>query len=125
MTLERMHAARQPDQAFGTDRCAALKRARIPGTIGGHGETSLPRLPRHGGASGMRDFLARPGFYGKMPPPNVEYHINQYDLEQGALEIQYIEEFFGEFPRKKTASEIVRRLSGRSHLILLANAPLA
>jgi hypothetical protein len=55
----------------------------------------------------------------------VEYHINQYDLEQGALEIQYIEEFFGEFPRKKTASEIVRRLSGRSHLILLANAPLA
>jgi hypothetical protein len=54
----------------------------------------------------------------------VEYHITQYDLEQGALEIQYIEEFFGEFPRKKTAAEIVRRLSGRSHLILLANAPL-
>jgi len=37
----------------------------------------------------------------------VEYHIQQYDLEQGALEIQYIEEFFGEFPRKKTAAEIV------------------
>jgi len=54
----------------------------------------------------------------------VEYHITQYDLEQGALEIQYIEEFFGEFPRKKTASEIVRRLNGRAHLILLANAPL-
>jgi len=54
----------------------------------------------------------------------VEYHITQYDLEQGALEIQYIEEFFGEFPRKKTATEIVRRLTGRSHLILLANAPL-
>jgi hypothetical protein len=54
----------------------------------------------------------------------VEYHITQYDLEQGALEIQYIEEFFGEFPRKKTATEIVRRLSGRAHLILLANAPL-
>ena len=54
----------------------------------------------------------------------MEYHITQYDLEQGALEIQYIEEFFGEFPRKKTAAEIVRRLSGRSHLILLANAPL-
>jgi hypothetical protein len=54
----------------------------------------------------------------------VEYHITQYDLEQGALEIQYIEEFFGEFPRKKTASEIVRRLSGRSHLILLASAAL-
>ena len=54
----------------------------------------------------------------------MEYHITQYDLEQGALEIQYIEEFFGEFPRKKTVAEIVRRLSGRSHLILLANAPL-
>ena len=54
----------------------------------------------------------------------MEYHITQYDLEQGALEIQYIEEFFGEFPRKKTAAEIVRRLNGRAHLILLANAPL-
>src|SRR5262245_14747295 len=54
----------------------------------------------------------------------VQYHIKQYDLEQGALEIQYIEEFFGEFPRKKAATEIVRRLSGRAHLILLATAPL-
>jgi hypothetical protein len=54
----------------------------------------------------------------------VEYHITQYDLEQGALEIQYIEEYFGEFPRKKTAAEIVKRLEGRMHLILLANAPL-
>ena len=54
----------------------------------------------------------------------MEYHITQYDLEQGALEIQYIEEFFGEFPRKKTAAEIVRRLTGRAHLILLATAPL-
>ena len=54
----------------------------------------------------------------------MEYHITQYDLEQGALEIQYIEEFFGEFPRKKTAAEIVGRLGNRSHLILLANAPL-
>ena len=54
----------------------------------------------------------------------MEYHITQYDLEQGALEIQYIEEFFGEFPRKKTAAEIVRRLEGRAHLILLANAAL-
>jgi GNAT superfamily N-acetyltransferase len=60
-----------------------------------------------------------------MPVSIVEYHITQYDLEQGALEIQYIEEFFGEFPRKKTAAEIVRRLQGRSHLILLATAPLS
>ena len=54
----------------------------------------------------------------------MEYHISQYDLEQGALEFQYIEEFFGEFPRKKTAVEIVRRLEGRAHLILLAHAAL-
>ena len=54
----------------------------------------------------------------------MEYHINHYDLEQGALEIQYMEEFFGEFPRKKSATEIVGRLSARAHLILLATAPL-
>jgi hypothetical protein len=54
----------------------------------------------------------------------LEYHITHYDLEQGALEIQYIEDFFGEFPRKKSATEIVRRLQGRRHLILLANAAL-
>ena len=54
----------------------------------------------------------------------MQYHITQYDLEQGALEIQYIEEYFGEFPRKKTAAEIVRRLKRRAHLILLASAPL-
>lgn len=59
-----------------------------------------------------------------MPPLNVNYRIAQYELEQGALEIQYIEEYFGEFPRKKTATEIVGRLKGRSHLILLATAPL-
>jgi hypothetical protein len=54
----------------------------------------------------------------------VEYLITQYDLEQGALEIQYIEEYFGEFPWKKSATEIINRLQGRSHLILLANASL-
>jgi GNAT superfamily N-acetyltransferase len=54
----------------------------------------------------------------------VEYHIQHYDLEQGALEIQYIEEYFGEFPRKKTAVEIMRRLKGRAHIILIATAPL-
>jgi hypothetical protein len=54
----------------------------------------------------------------------VEHLIKQYPLEQGALEIQYIEEFFGEYPRRKTAAEIVRRLEGREHLILMAEAPL-
>lgn len=56
--------------------------------------------------------------------PDVEYFITQYDLEQGALEIQYIEENFPEFPRKKTANEIVNRLTGRAHLILMASASL-
>jgi hypothetical protein len=59
-----------------------------------------------------------------LPSLAVRYHIKHYDLEQGALEIQYIEEYFGEFPRKKSATEIVARLAGRQHLILLATAPL-
>jgi hypothetical protein len=54
----------------------------------------------------------------------MEYLIKQYALEQGALEIQYLEEYFGEFPRRKTANEIVRRLGGRAHIILIAEAPL-
>jgi hypothetical protein len=55
----------------------------------------------------------------------LEYLIKQYPLETGALEIQYIEEFFGEFPRKKTAVEIIERLHDREYLILMAEAPLA
>ncbi|MSO29861.1 MAG: hypothetical protein EXQ48_02810 [Acidobacteria bacterium] len=54
----------------------------------------------------------------------MEYLIKQYPLETGALEIQYIEEFFGEFPRKKTAHEIAKRLLGREYLILMAEASL-
>jgi hypothetical protein len=54
----------------------------------------------------------------------LEYLIKQYPLDTGALEIQYIEEYFGEFPRKKTASEIMRRLRDREFLILMAEAPL-
>ena len=54
----------------------------------------------------------------------MEYLIKQYALETGALEIQYIEEYFGEFPRKKTAHEIVNRLKDREFLILMAEAPL-
>ena len=30
---------------------------------------------------------------------NVNYLIREYPLQQGALEIAYIEEFFNEFPR--------------------------
>ena len=55
---------------------------------------------------------------------DVEYLIKQYPLDSGALEIQYMEEYFGEFPRKKTAAEIMRRLRDREYLILMAEAPL-
>jgi hypothetical protein len=54
----------------------------------------------------------------------VEYLIKQYALEPGAWEIQYIEEYFGEFPRRKTATEIIDRLHDREFLILMAEAPL-
>ena len=54
----------------------------------------------------------------------MEYLIKQYALEAGAWEIQYIEEYFGEFPRRKMASEIIDRLRDRESLILMAEAPL-
>lgn len=56
--------------------------------------------------------------------PALEYLIKQYTLDSGALEIQYIEEYFWEFPSKKTAQEIIRRLEQREFLILMAEAPL-
>jgi hypothetical protein len=54
----------------------------------------------------------------------LEYLIKQYPLDTGALEIQYIEEYFWEFPHKKSAQEIIDRLSDREYLILMAEAPL-
>ena len=54
----------------------------------------------------------------------MEYLIKQYPLERGALEIQYIEECFGEFPRKKTAQEVIDRVGDREFLILMAEATL-
>ena len=54
----------------------------------------------------------------------MEYSLKQYGLQQGALEIQYIEEFFLDFPRKKTANEVIARLNSRDHQILMAEAPL-
>ena len=55
---------------------------------------------------------------------SVEYLIRQYGLQQGALEIQYIEEFFLDFARKKSATEVIQRLSNRDHQILMAEAAL-
>ncbi len=54
----------------------------------------------------------------------MEYLIEQYPLESGALEIQYLEEFFGEFPRRKTAAEVLGRLGDRESLILMAESSL-
>jgi len=54
----------------------------------------------------------------------VDYFLKQYGLQQGALEIQYIEEFFFDFPRKKTAAEVINRLADRDHHIVMAEAPL-
>jgi hypothetical protein len=52
------------------------------------------------------------------------YLIREYPLQQGALEIGYIEEFFSEFPERKTAAEVVQRLEGREFQVLMADAPL-
>lgn len=54
----------------------------------------------------------------------MEYLIKQYGLQQGALEIQYIEEYFLDFRRKKTAAEVIGRLRERDHQILMAEAAM-
>jgi hypothetical protein len=56
--------------------------------------------------------------------PDPQYLIREYPLQQGALEIGYIEEFFNDFPTRKTAGEIVGRLDDREYQILMAEAPL-
>jgi hypothetical protein len=53
-----------------------------------------------------------------------EYLIREYPLQQGALEIAYIEEYFNEFPVRKSQGEIVQRLQGRESQILMAEAGL-
>jgi GNAT superfamily N-acetyltransferase len=51
----------------------------------------------------------------------MEHRILQYRLEQGALEVEFMEEMFTEFSgKKKTASEIIQRLQDREHLILIS-----
>ena len=54
----------------------------------------------------------------------MQYLIREYPLQQGALEIAYIEEFFSEFPKRKSAGEIMDRMQGREFQILMAEAPL-
>src|SRR5437016_1080284 len=53
----------------------------------------------------------------------MEHVIRQYSLDSGALEAEYIEEYFTEFRQKKTAQEIMDRLKDREHLILISMAP--
>ena len=52
----------------------------------------------------------------------MEHVIRQYALDPGALEAQYIEEYFTEFRNKKTVDEIMNRLKDREHLILMSMA---
>jgi hypothetical protein len=54
----------------------------------------------------------------------IEYFIREYPLQQGALEIAYIEEYFNHYPAPKTAGEILDRLQGRQFQILMAEAPV-
>jgi hypothetical protein len=53
----------------------------------------------------------------------MEHRIRQYRLEQGALEVEYMEQMFSEFAGGKKAVEIMKRLEEREHLILLSMAP--
>jgi GNAT superfamily N-acetyltransferase len=52
----------------------------------------------------------------------MKHIIRQYSLEPGALEAEYIEEYFTEFRKKKSAAEIIQRLKDREHSILLSMA---
>jgi len=55
---------------------------------------------------------------------HAAYFIREYPLQQGALEIAYIEEFFNEFPKRKTSSDIESRLRDREAQILMAEVAL-
>ena len=50
----------------------------------------------------------------------MEHRIRHYKLEQGALEVEYMEEMFTEFSGRKTAAEIIQRLQDREYLILIS-----
>jgi hypothetical protein len=104
--MSEIRVFRQSWRVDGADWLASRAACKAAGF--GRGDTHRG-LPRTDGAEHNRD---------------VEHLIKRYPLELGALEIQYIEEYFGEFPRKKTAAEIVARLRDRESLILMAEAAL-
>src|SRR5690242_10853288 len=53
----------------------------------------------------------------------LQHVIQQYSLDRGSLEIAYMEQYFPEFAAKKTSAELLQRLGGREHLILISLAP--
>ncbi|MGH9417039.1 MAG: hypothetical protein ACRD01_10470 [Terriglobales bacterium] len=53
----------------------------------------------------------------------MQHRIRQYGLEAGSLEIEYMEQCIGEFAAPKTAQQILHRLAGRDHLVLISLAP--
>jgi len=57
-------------------------------------------------------------------PMETPYAIREYPLQQGALEIAFIEEYFNDFPTRKSATEIINRLTGRECQILMAEGPM-
>ncbi len=63
---------------------------------------------------------ARPRRAGPGSQTALEHIIQQFSLERGSLEIEYMEQYFEEFRERKTAVEIMQRLRGREHLILLS-----
>ena len=78
-------------------------------------------------ASAASDYTRpRPRLTGRLTamsePPTIR--SASIPLQQGALEIAYIEEYFNEFPTRKTAAEIMQRLEGREFQILMAEASL-
>ena len=90
----------------------AAERARVLPGAGGRAPAAHDRLEWRATLSSSTDAIRR------------HYLIREYPLQQGALEIAYIEEFFNEFPERKTAAEIMQRLEGREYQILMAEAPL-
>jgi hypothetical protein len=118
-----------------TESAAMAPAASVSGLYFAHPQARYFTVGRIG-RDQVEDYAARKGMgveeasagcaptWGTIDRILMEYLIKQYPLETGALEIQYIEEYFGEFPRKKTAAEITARLRDREFLILIAEARL-
>src|SRR6185436_20677870 len=103
-----MPVSASPDRHHGQ---AVARRSRLT--------SRTSRVQRRWRSAGIATFNYNPS----VPPPSP-YFIREYPLQQGALEIAYIEEFFNEFPTPKSAAEIMARLEGREYQILMAESRL-